>query len=140
MMVMLAPWSKGHKDDIGCCSIPHWHLNLLLGPIRARNCNLLKRKCFGENNFYHPGQKPLYPSKEGDLDDNSYHHHHSGLSFVNTMRRVNRRDDDDEREETFVFDVMASMEHIKMSATMKTATKLKHEIYLINRMLIMNYN
>ena len=29
------------------------------------------------------------------------------------------------KENTFVLDVMASMEHMKMSATMKTATKLK---------------
>ena len=29
------------------------------------------------------------------------------------------------RERTFVFDVMASMEHMKISATMKTATKLQ---------------
>ena len=89
------------------------------------------------------GPETVISLKEGDLDDNFYHHHYSGLSFVNTMRRVNRRgdhDDDDEREETFVFDVMASMEHIKMSATMKTATKLNHEIYLIKRIFKMNDN
>ena len=34
------------------------------------------------------------------------------------------------KEKTFVLDVIASMEHMKISATMKTATKLKHEIYM----------
>ena len=36
------PWSKGHEDDVGCSSVPNRNLNLLLGPVLIRNCDLLK--------------------------------------------------------------------------------------------------
>ena len=90
------PWSERHEDDVSCCPVPHWHLNLLLDPVRTRNRDLLKIIIL-------------------NLD---------GLPF--THCRVDGHDDHkDEKETTLVFDVMASMEHMKMSATMKTATKLK---------------
>ena len=92
----IAPWPERHEDDVGCSAVPHGHLNLLLGPVRTRNCDLLKTFII---NLY-------------------------CLTF--THCRVDGHDDHkDEKETTLVFDVMASMEHMKMSATMKTATKLK---------------